>query len=268
MMKFVPRRSLALAVVLAFVLIACSPSGGGTDTSASSQPSVAEVSSGPTGDEVTESPRLEPEPLLPDDGFFVALPDERYTPMWNRPGSSDQPDFALDTHNPFQQTAPLLIEDAARRDGEAWYELLLPLRPNGTTAWVHESDIRIQRRVDRVEVDLSKRMLWHFSGDELVERFEVGVGTDQFPTGTGQFYIWVKVPYENPDNPYGIMALGLSGFSPVLSDWPGEGRMAVHGTPYSSDRGQKVSHGCVRVFNDDMRALVDLPLGTPVEIRK
>jgi lipoprotein-anchoring transpeptidase ErfK/SrfK len=42
--------------------------------------------------------------------------------------------------------------------------------------------------------------------------------------------------------------------------------MAVHGTPYASNRGQAVSHGCVRVYNDDMQALLDLPLGTPVEI--
>jgi lipoprotein-anchoring transpeptidase ErfK/SrfK len=92
------------------------------------------------------------------------------------------------------------------------------------------------------------------------------VGSERYPTGVGRFYIWVKVPHENPNNPYGIMALGLSGFSPVLSDWPGQGRMAVHGTPYASNRGQAVSHGCVRVYNDDMQALLDLPLGTPVEI--
>jgi hypothetical protein len=267
-MEVVPRRPFAFAVALVFVLVACSPSGGGADTSPNPEPDAIEEPTGATGDEVAESPHPEPEPLLPDDGFFVALPDKRYTPMWNRPGSSAQHDFAFDTYNPFQQTAPLLIKDATRRDGEAWYELLLPLRPNGTTAWAREDDIRIQRRQDRIEVDLSKRMLWHFRGDDLVERFEVGIGTDQYPTGTGQFYVWVKVPYENPNNPYGIMALGLSGFSPVLSDWPGEGRMAVHGTPYASDRGQPVSHGCVRVFNDDMRALVDLPLGTPVEIRR
>jgi lipoprotein-anchoring transpeptidase ErfK/SrfK len=268
MMGVVARRPLALVAALAFVLVACATSGNGIDTSASPQPSVAEEPTGPTGDGVVESPRPEPAPLLPDDGFFVALPDKRYTPMWNEPGKSDQPDFAFDTHNPYQQVAPLLIEDAARRDGEAWYKLLLPLRPNGTTAWVRADDVRIQRRQDRIEVDLSKRMLWHYRGDEVVDRFQVGVGTDQYPTGTGQFYIWVKVPYENANNPYGIMALGLSGFSPVLSDWPGEGRMAVHGTPYASDRGQAVSHGCVRVFNDDMRSLLDLPLGTPVEIRE
>jgi lipoprotein-anchoring transpeptidase ErfK/SrfK len=187
--------------------------------------------------------------------------------MWEEPGRGRQPDFAFDTQNPFEQLAPMLIEGATRRDGEAWYEVLLPVRPNGETAWVRGADIRIRERTERIEVDLSRRMLWHYDGDELVDRFRIGVGTEQYPTGTGRFYVWVKVPYDNPNNPYGIMALGLSGFSPVLSDWPGEGRMAVHGTPYASNRGQAVSHGCVRVFNADMESLVDLPLGTPVEIR-
>jgi lipoprotein-anchoring transpeptidase ErfK/SrfK len=29
-----------------------------------------------------------------------------------------------------------------------------------------------------------------------------------------------------------------------------------------------VSHGCVRVFNDDLKSLLDVPLGTPVEISR
>jgi lipoprotein-anchoring transpeptidase ErfK/SrfK len=79
--------------------------------------------------------------------------------------------------------------------------------------------------------------------------------------------VWQRVPFSNPNQPYGIFALGLSGFSPVLSDWPGGGRMAIHGTPYASDRGRPVSHGCVRVYNDDMKGLLDVRLGTPVIIR-
>jgi hypothetical protein len=27
-----------------------------------------------------------------------------------------------------------------------------------------------------------------------------------------------------------------------------------------------VSHGCVRVYNEDLKSLLDVPLGTPVEI--
>jgi lipoprotein-anchoring transpeptidase ErfK/SrfK len=28
-----------------------------------------------------------------------------------------------------------------------------------------------------------------------------------------------------------------------------------------------VSHGCIRVYNGDLEKLLDVPLGTPVEIR-
>jgi hypothetical protein len=211
-------------------------------------------------------PEPEPDRILPQEGNFVALPRARYTPMWRQPGKGEQPAFAFDTRNPFGEDAPMLIEGATRRDEEEWYEVLLPIRPNGSTAWVKAADVRVRERTERIEVDLSERTLWHYVDEELANEFRIGVGTDQYPTGKGRFYVWVKVPYENPNNPYGIMALGLSGFSPVLSDWPGGGRMAVHGTPYESNRGQAVSHGCVRVYNADMEALVEVPLGTPVEI--
>jgi len=261
MIGIVPRRLPALVVAFALLFVACSsavdPAPEGTN---SPQPA---ASPQPTSE---PEPEPERERLLPDEGEFVAIPRTRYTPMWEQPGTRPNPDFSFDTRNPMGQLAPLLIDGATRRDGEPWYEVLLPLRPNGTTAWVKAADVDLREREERIEVDLSRRLLRHFDGDDVVNTFRVGVGTEQYPTGVGRFYVWVKVPYENPNNPYGIMALGLSGFSPVLSEWPGEGRMAVHGTPYASNRGQAVSHGCVRVYNDDMRALVDLPLGTPVEI--
>jgi lipoprotein-anchoring transpeptidase ErfK/SrfK len=42
--------------------------------------------------------------------------------------------------------------------------------------------------------------------------------------------------------------------------------MAIHGTSSLSDLGNAVSHGCVRVYNDDLKRLLDVPLGTPVRI--
>jgi lipoprotein-anchoring transpeptidase ErfK/SrfK len=103
--------------------------------------------------------------------------------------------------------------------------------------------------------------------EDLVDRFQVAIGAPQYPTGEGRFYVWERVAFADAAGPYGIFALGLSGFSPVLSEWPGEGRMAIHGTANPSDRGRDVSHGCVRVYNADMRALTRVPLGTPVVIR-
>jgi L,D-transpeptidase catalytic domain len=263
----VRRRSSSLVLALTLLFVACS-------SASTPPPEAARAPEPELVPEPTESPQpaAEParkhEPILPEQGDFVAVPRTRYAPMWVKPGQGGGPNFAFDTQNPMGQLAPLLIDGATRRDGVEWLEVLLPLRPNGSSAWVKADDVEIREREERIEVDLSRRVLRHYEGDEIADSFRVGVGSEQYPTGVGRFYIWVKVPYENPNNPYGIMALGLSGFSPVLSDWPGQGRMAVHGTPYASNRGQAVSHGCVRVYNDDMQALLDLPLGTPVEISR
>ena len=261
------RGSFSLVLALTLLFVGCSSA-----RTPPREPAPAPESQPELEPESTESPQPAAEPaqkherILPEHGDFVAVPRTRYTPMWEKAGQGGTPDFAFDTQNPMGELAPLLIDGAIRRDSVEWLEVLLPLRPNGTSAWVKADDVEIREREERIEVDLSRRVLRHYEGDEIANSFRVGVGSQQYPTGVGRFYIWVKVPYENPNNPYGIMALGLSGFSPVLSDWPGQGRMAVHGTPYASNRGQAVSHGCVRVYNDDMQALLDLPLGTPVEI--
>ena len=221
--------------------------------------------SGATGSSGSEPER---ETLLPKDGSFVVLSRDRYAPMWEEPRKGNQPDFALDTYNDYDESVPMLIEHATMRDGEPWYQVLLPLRPNGSSAWVRDRDVKVREREDRLEVDLSDRTLRRYRGDDLVEKFHIGIGTEQYPTTKGQFYVFIKVPYDNPNQAYGIMALGLSGFSRVITDWPGGGRIAVHGTPYASNRGEAVSHGCVRVYNSDMEHLTDLPLGTPVEIHE
>jgi lipoprotein-anchoring transpeptidase ErfK/SrfK len=146
--------------------------------------------------------------------------------------------------------------------------VLLPERPNRSTAWVRRRDVRVVSLRHRIEVDLSRYTLKHFRNDELVRRFKVGVGQDRYPTPKGVYYVWARVPQPSSTGPYGNYALGISGFSPVLSDWPGGGRAAVHGTALARDRGQKVSHGCVRVFNDDMRKIKGVPMGTPVVITR
>jgi L,D-transpeptidase catalytic domain len=198
---------------------------------------------------------------------FVVVPHERLVPMWKQPDAGAA-DFRLDARSPGGGRAPMLVK-AARLDpgGAAWLEVYLPIRPNGSTAWVSGADVRVERRHERIEVDLSERILRHFHDGRLVDRFSVGVGQSRFPTGTGTFYVWAKVPFDPPSGAYGVYALGLSGFSPVLSDWPGEGRMAIHGTLDPSDRGQAVSFGCVRVYDPDMVTLEHVPLGTPVIIR-
>jgi len=252
-------RRCLLAVAACLALAACTSSPA--DVAVTEEP--ISIASGPTGVDVAE-PKP---PLLPEGVNVLAVPAERLIPVWEHPKSAEAT-FKLDTKNPSGSFSPMLIEGAKRREGEAWYRVLLPLRPNGYAAWVRERDISLRRIDQRIEVDLSDRTLRYYVHDDLRKHFRVGVGTDATPTGTGTFYVWVKIRYASPYQPYGIAALGLSGFSPVLSEWPGGGRMAIHGTSSPSDPGNAVSHGCVRVFNDDLRSLLDVPLGTPVEITR
>jgi len=175
--------------------------------------------------------------------------------------------MSLKMRNPLEQELVLLVTQPAT-DERPWFRVLLPERPNGSQGWVRRAAVRIVKLHERVEIDLSEFSLSWFRDGKLVGRFRVGIGQQQWPTPVGTFYVWAKVPQAGSSGPYGVYALGLSGFSPVLSDWSGGGRAAIHGTAAAWNRGRRVSHGCIRVFNPDMQRLGHLPIGTPVIIEK
>ena len=110
--------------------------------------------------------------------------------------------------------------------------------------------MRARRIHERIRVDLSEHRLTLVRDGERVRSILVGVGAATFPTTPGSFFVWARLTYD-PSGVYGVGALGLSGFSEVITDWAGGGRMAIHGTSDPTNRGLDVSHGCVRVFNPD-----------------
>ncbi len=196
---------------------------------------------------------------------YDAVPMSRFVHMWHRPGGGLG--FYFDTRNPFGRQAPMLVTGATNDPADPFVQVLLPMRPNGASGWVRTSDVRLVPQPERIVVDLSSRTLRRYVGDRLVDRFRVGVGTASTPTTAGTFYVWVRVPQADPNGPYGAFALGLSGFSKVLRDWPGGGRLAIHGTTNPANRGEAVSHGCIRVYNPDMLKLSHVSLGTPVIVK-
>jgi lipoprotein-anchoring transpeptidase ErfK/SrfK len=151
---------------------------------------------------------------------------------------------------------------------QMWFRVRLPERPNGSTGWLRARDVARSAVEDRIVVRLRRHTLTHYVDGEMVRRFTVAVGKTSTPTAPGQFFVWARVGYRDTQGPYGNFALGLSGFSNVITDWPGGGRMAIHGTSDPNTAGQNVSNGCVRVFNPRMATLMDIPIGTPVVIRR
>lgn len=255
---------LALAAVL--LLGGCSPAASPAPTPTDPTPPSTSPVTAPSSSEPPTEPRPEP---LPEGSTFVVVPAARWVPMYAKP-EAKKAAFSFGTRNWSGRRAPLLVlDDHVDGAGRRWFEVQLPVRPNGRSAWMREEDVlRLRERKDRIVVDLSSHTLRHYRGERLLHRLKVGIGAMATPTAVGTFSVWVKVEYEDHTGPYGPFALGLSGFSPVLEDWPGGGRLAIHGTPNPADRGRRVSHGCIRVYNPELELLRDVPLGTPVTIRR
>ena len=158
------------------------------------------------------------------------------------------------------------VRDAACRT--TWYLVQLPLRPNGATGYVPAWRVWLASVPTRIEVDLSSRELRFFRRGRLRLRTAAAIGAPGTPTPTGRFYVNQRLVPERLDGPYGPGALGVSAFSPTLTDWAQGGPIAIHGTNDPGSIGRPVSNGCVRVPNETLRRLFEAtPAGTPVIIR-
>ena len=152
-------------------------------------------------------------------------------------------------------------------DGQAWYDVLLPIRPNGSVGWVRADDVDITGLRYALVVHLAAFHIDLFDNNRRTATFPIGVGTQNTPTPAGQYYVKELIQPPDPNTVYGVYVLGLSGFSNVLVNWPDGGVIGIHGNDDPSAIGRRVSHGCIRMRNDDVTRLAHLlPLGTPVTI--
>jgi len=161
-----------------------------------------------------------------------------------------------------------LVKDIPEAQKCNWAEVYLPMRPNGSTGWVKQADVDYALNDYRVEVSLKGFNLKVFKDDQPVENIAIGVARDNTPTPGGLYYTTELIKTPNPGGAYGPYAFGLSGFSDTLTTFNGgPGQLGMHGTNEPAAIGTQVSHGCIRMSNDDITRLAQtLPLGTPVQI--
>lgn len=185
---------------------------------------------------------------------------------------SDDGPVVAELSNPTDIGGPLVFQlvddDPGDLGDEAWIEVRLPIRPNGTTGWVRAGELELSRNPYRIEVDASDHRLevWR-EGRPWLET-TVGIGTGSTPTPRGDFYIIELLQPPDPDGLYGPYAFGLSGFSETLRSFGGgEAVIGIHGTDTPEALGTDVSNGCIRVDNGVITELAGaIPLGTPVRI--
>lgn len=152
---------------------------------------------------------------------------------------------------------------------DGWLEVMVPIRPNGSTGWVRSEDVSLYVADAVIVVDLGERRLsYTVGGDELLST-AVGIGSRYNPTPTGEFFVTDSVSISDPDSPWGPHAFGLSARSDTITEFNGgDGIIGIHGTNNPSSIGDDISLGCVRLPNDMITALYEMvPIGTRVEIR-
>jgi hypothetical protein len=160
-----------------------------------------------------------------------------------------------------------VLERAEGSDGDLWVKVGLAALPNGTTGWVPRDALGGYGTVPtHLIVDLEEMTATLMRNGRSIFQARVGVGTTAYPTPTGTFYIRNKLSrYSSPF--YGPLAFGTSARSEVLTDWPAGGFVGIHGTNQPELIPGRISHGCIRLSNDDILELGRLmPVGTPLTI--
>jgi lipoprotein-anchoring transpeptidase ErfK/SrfK len=175
-----------------------------------------------------------------------------------------EPTVTLD--NPNENGAHLVF--LVEQDQGAWLQVLLPIRPNGSTGWIRAADVTVASNPYTIDIALAEHRLVVRNGDTVVVDAAIGVGTASTPTPGGKYYLKELLQPPDPDGAYGPYAYGLSGYSNVLDDFNGgDGVIGIHGTNEPEAIGTDVSHGCIRVDNATITQMAGiLPLGTPVHI--
>ena len=107
-----------------------------------------------------------------------------------------------------------------------------------------------------ITINLDNRRL-HFSyPGRKTKTYPVAIGKPSPPTPLGNWTIVSKAL--NPGGPFGARWMRLS------VPWGGYG---IHGTNNPKSIGKKISHGCVRLYNEHViEIFAETPVGTPVVI--
>ena len=168
--------------------------------------------------------------------------------------------------NPTPTNGPLVFLTTVNT--QEWHEVLLPVRPNGSSGWVRNADVSLAAHNYRIRVDLSDFRCRVFERGVVIFDAVAGVAANNSPTPGGRYYITELLAPTEPDTVYGSFAYGLSGFSETFETFNGgPGQLGIHGTNSPETLGSAVSSGCVRLHNDDVARLVSfLPLGVPVDV--
>lgn len=148
-------------------------------------------------------------------------------------------------------------------------EPIIPYLPPAGTAedFLPEAVVSIS-----LVIDLSDRNVTVYEGAQVVAQYPIAIGRSGWETPVGEHRVmqmvvdpawehpWTgEVIPPGPDNPLGVRWIGF---------WTdGVNAIGFHGTPNEASVGTAASHGCIRMYNQDVVQLYEMVrLGTTVAV--
>ncbi len=122
----------------------------------------------------------------------------------------------------------------------------------------------------QLRLSLSDRRVYVSRGDVVEASFPVAVGKSGWETPTGEFEVFSQISQPGWTNPFTNEVMSPGPENPLGDRWigfwtDGNNVIGFHGTPNRDSVGRAASHGCVRMYNEDIRQLFELvALGTRV----
>jgi lipoprotein-anchoring transpeptidase ErfK/SrfK len=153
-----------------------------------------------------------------------------------------------------------------------WVQVRLAQRPNGSTAWLPDDDVTLGRTPYRIVINAATAWLALYDNGRLVFSAPAGVGTTEDPTPAGEYFVAFDEQPPQPNSGYGPFIVVTSAHSPAIADWEGSGDavIGIHG-PLGDDTeigtsGARISHGCIRLHDEALERLAEVPPGTPIDV--
>lgn len=217
----------------------------------------------------------------------LILPENILAKTFTLPSNGGDVVGTIQTISPHQLRPDDNFLTLSERYGVGFHELE-EANPNASPWTPNYGDITIPHRYvlpsvrEGIVINLAELRLYYFpTGSTKVHTYPVGIGKKDWTTPTIRTEVshkmvnptWtvpssIKEEYAErgetiadsipagPENPLGKYAMRL-----------GSGSYLIHGTNKKIGVGLRVSHGCIRMFNKDIRQLFSMvPKGTPVTI--
>lgn len=174
-----------------------------------------------------------------------------------------------------QQAVASVPEQVAATIEPSLQNLLLEepqLPPLGVPSLYLPSETGIPSSIQLV-IKLSERRVYVYQGDAVKTSYPIAVGKAGWETPTGTYTVLEMQRNPAWEHPWTGEIIPPGPTNPLGSGWigfwtDGNNLIGFHGTPDENLIGQAVSHGCVRMRNQDILALYSMVnLGTTVTVK-